>query len=591
MWQRQGSALRVDEVDEAAEPVSVPTLLLRLEPRGRAFWSNFADLFGRRQQPPLRLISWPAAPWPDVFVPSRWPWKGLSESFVLHLAVIAGILWLVPLFPHRDVIVQHPTFQKEDIIYYSPSEYLPPLDTGTAHIAQPQKGEPAYAPQPIISVPPEADNRTQTIVTPPDIKLNRDVALPNIVAWSPASVAVPMAATVRTDLRAPSLTAQQVVAPAPDLSQASQRQGPNLQASVAAPAPEVNDGLQRRALLAPDASVVAPAPQMDAASTRRMGDINIGHSDVVGPAPQLAVNEQRTAGVSRRGPLNGSGSGPSVAAPPPSMQGVGSARAGGGQVIALSVHPAPPNAAEAIPAGNRRGTFAAGPQGKPNATGTPDVPTAKGQTGSGVSQGQGSGNGVGNAKDANGVPPGLMVGAAPKSASASNVAGGNTADNKLTASITPPRLTTPGRNTAKEISPENATPTERKIFGDRKFYSMSLNLPNLNSSGGSWVFRFAEMGETKTPGELNGPSAIQTTDPAYPTELMRKNVQGTVVLYAVIHDDGTVGQVRVLDGVNDRLDEYARAALLQWRFRPASKNGNNVSVEAVVRVPFKPFRF
>ena len=120
---------------------------------------------------------------------------------------------------------------------------------------------------------------------------------------------------------------------------------------------------------------------------------------------------------------------------------------------------------------------------------------------------------------------------------------------------------------------------------------MTLNLPNLNSSGGSWVFRFAEMGENKTQGELNGPAAIQTTDPAYPTELMRKNVQGTVVLYAVIHDDGTVGQVRVLDGVNDRLDEYARAALLQWRFRPASKNGNNVTVEAVVRVPFKPFRF
>jgi len=30
--------------------------------------------------------------------------------------------------------------------------------------------------QPIISVPPEADNRTQTIVTPSDIKLNHDVA-------------------------------------------------------------------------------------------------------------------------------------------------------------------------------------------------------------------------------------------------------------------------------------------------------------------------------------------------------------------------------------------------------------------------------
>lgn len=586
MWQRQGSALRVNEVDEAAEPVSAPTLLLRLEPRSKAFWDNFADLFRRRRQPPLRLISWPAAPWPDILVPTRWPWKGLSQSAVLHLAVIAGMLWLVPLWPHRDVIVEHPKFEKEDIIYYSPSEYLPPLDTGRAQASQPQKGEPAYAPQPIISVPPQADNHTQTIVTPPNVKLDHDVALPNIVAWSPTPVAVPMAATTRTDLRVPSLT-QQIVAPAPDLSQASQRQAPNLQPNVAAPAPELKSATERQALLAPEASVVAPAPKMDAAASRRVGDINIGHSDVVAPAPRLSVSEQRTAAALGRNIL--SGGGPSVAAPPPSMQGVGSSRSGGGQVIALSVHPAPPNAAAAIPAGNRRGTFAAGPSGKLDAAGTPDIPAGKGQPSSGVSQGQGTGNGAGNAKNANGAPSGLLVGAAPKGAATSDVAGGS--DNKLTASVTPPRLASPGRNPAKVVSPDNATPLERKIFGDRKFYSMTLNLPNLNSSGGSWVFRFAEMGENKQQGELNGPAAIQTTDPAYPMELMRKNVQGTVILYAVIHDDGTVGEVRVLDGVNDRLDEYARAALLQWHFRPATKNGNNVTVETVVRVPFKPFHY
>jgi len=326
---------------------------------------------------------------------------------------------------------------------------------------------------------------------------------------------------------------------------------------------------------------------MDAAASRRVGDINIGHSDVVAPAPRLSVSEQRTAAALGRNIL--SGGGPSVAAPPPSMQGVGSSRSGGGQVIALSVHPAPPNAAAAIPAGNRRGTFAAGPSGKLDAAGTPDIPAGKGQPSSGVSQGQGTGNGAGNAKNANGAPSGLLVGAAPKGAATSDVAGGS--DNKLTASVTPPRLASPGRNPAKVVSPDNATPLERKIFGDRKFYSMTLNLPNLNSSGGSWVFRFAEMGENKQQGELNGPAAIQTTDPAYPMELMRKNVQGTVILYAVIHDDGTVGEVRVLDGVNDRLDEYARAALLQWHFRPATKNGNNVTVETVVRVPFKPFHY
>ncbi len=590
MQLRQGSALRLAEVDEAAEPVSAPMFLLRLEPRHRAFWSNFADLFRRHRQPPLRLISWPAAPRPDIFVSTRWPWGPLAESLVLHFGVLAAVLWLVPLFPHRELVAAHPAYKTEDLIYYSPSEYLPPLDTGNAHISQPQEGKPAYAPQPIISVPPEADNHTQTIVAPPAIKLDHDVALPNIVAWSPTPVAVPMAATTHTDLRVASLS-EQVVAPSPEIAPTPQRQAPSWQPSVAAPAPEVKAGLARQTLPAPAPSVVAPAPQVDTAtSTRRVGDINIGPSNVVAPAPQLPVGEQRTLATMGRGGMN-SGGGPSVAAPPPSVQELGSSRGGAGHVIALSIHPAPPRAAAPIPAGNRRGTFAAGPQGKVDAPGTPDIPSGKGQTSPGGSAAQGSGNGAGNARDGSGAPPGLLVGAAPKDASTSAVTGGNDAGNKLTAGITPPRLASTGHNAAKVVLPENATPMERKVFGGRKFYSMMLNLPNLNSSGGSWVLRFAEMGESKDTGELNGPVATQTSDPAYPIELMRKNVQGTVTLYAVIRADGTVGEVRVLDGVNDRLDEYARAALIRWRFRPATKNGNAVPLEAVVRIPFKPFHF
>jgi TonB family protein len=258
-------------------------------------------------------------------------------------------------------------------------------------------------------------------------------------------------------------------------------------------------------------------------------------------------------------------------------------------VIALSVRPAPPSAAAPIPAGNRRGTFAAGPEGKPAARGTPDTP-GKETGGVGAGESHDNGNGAGNEKSATGLPPGLVVGKAPESTAASAVVG-NDGSNRLTASITPPRLTTGGHNHAKAVLPENATPVERRVFGNRTFYSMMLNLPNLNSSGGSWVLRFAQMGEEKDEGDLNGPVATQTSDPAYPMELMRKNVQGTVTLYAVIHEDGTVGEVRVLDGVNDRLDEYAREALLRWKFQPATKNGSPVALEAVVRIPFRPFHF
>jgi protein TonB len=82
--------------------------------------------------------------------------------------------------------------------------------------------------------------------------------------------------------------------------------------------------------------------------------------------------------------------------------------------------------------------------------------------------------------------------------------------------------------------------------------------------------------------------ATRKVDPAYPLQLMRQNVSGTVILYAVIHADGTVGNVRVLRGVDDRLDRYASEALIKWKFDPATKNGVPVDVEATFQIPFKP---
>jgi TonB family protein len=131
---------------------------------------------------------------------------------------------------------------------------------------------------------------------------------------------------------------------------------------------------------------------------------------------------------------------------------------------------------------------------------------------------------------------------------------------------------------------------EKKVFGLRKFYSLTLNMPNLNSSGGSWVIRFAELKDDGQKGELTAPVATHKTDPAYPLELMRHNVQGTVTLRAVIHSDGSVGDVSVLRSVDDQLDHYACAALSRWRFLPATKNGNAVDLEAVVMIPFRPSR-
>ena len=136
---------------------------------------------------------------------------------------------------------------------------------------------------------------------------------------------------------------------------------------------------------------------------------------------------------------------------------------------------------------------------------------------------------------------------------------------------------------------DNPTPLELKVFGHRSLYSMTLNMPNLNSAGGSWVIRFAELKDNESQsGQLSAPIAEHKVDPAYPIQLMQENVAGTVTLRAIIHADGSVGEITVVQDPDVRLGRFAADALAKWHFLPATKNGANVDVEAIVVIPFKP---
>ena len=625
-----------------------PRLLLELEPWGRTFRSNLADFLLRRRPPAISTTSTPGQFWPDVFVLRPLPWSAFAESILYHAVVIALAWGLSSLFAGRpQIATRERQFDPSDVIYYSPSEYLPPLDTGKSHAAKPLKGEPLYAKQPILSVPPESDNNHQTIVTPPDIKLTHDVATPNIVAWGNRTVPVPMAATERKPSPLPVLPSQ-IVAPVPDVNQATNRNMAGLSQSIVAPPPDVDPGKVRAVASlaidvvgpAPDATgtgsrrlhgsvqsaIVEPPPTMNDAGARRLGDINIGRSDVIAPAPQLPVTAQRTlgglgggkavvppppsldasAGTASSATSSRSGhgaaslgqSGAQVVPPPPSIQGSRSSE-GSGRVIALSLKPsvAPP---PAPPQGNRRGTFAAGPNGKPDAPGTPDVRGSSMASDRGLGS-SGNGNGAGSGS-MNGAPPGLQVGAPPHAAT-SPVAGdphegstsavGNTpsgnaeaADSRRMMALAGPAPKTHG---PRVDLVDNPTPLELQVFGHRPLYSMTLNMPNLNSAGGSWVIRFAELKDSESqPGQVTAPIAEHKVDPAYPIQLMQENVSGTVTLRAIIHADGSVGEIKVVQDPDVRLGRFAADALSKWRFLPATKNGSRVDVEAIVVIPFKP---
>jgi len=624
-------------VEEPFSPRPVPPrLLLELDPASHVFFSNLADTLLFRRAPQIEISSRPAPFWPDVFVSSRLPWRQFLESAAIHVLVL-GVAWGASrALALRPQLITRAPLRNEDVIYYSPSEYLQPIDTGKAEAAENQKGEPEFAKQPIISVPREADNHSQTIITPPNIKLDHDIAVPNIVAWNGPAPAPPLPSG--SDRRSLDVTPS-IVAPAPEVTEATTRRPETQQESVVAPAPQLSGTSTRRVELSA-ADVIAPPPNMP--RDVRLGDVNIGRSEVVAPAPQLPVQSQRTlgdiatlasqqtkivppppsvqnvSGFGRRGGGTGvttsagavppspsvqgvrgmhSAAGvtsaqPSVVAPPPTIAGSAGSSNAGRQLIALSLHPAV-GAPPADVAGNRRGSFAATPEGKPGAAGTPEI--------AGRSAGShGAGGGVGSGHDT-GLPAGIHVGPGPNDAPGSTAAsdrGGGTGsdqargaaktdDKKLIADNRPMRVTVSPR--AIE-SPNAPSAVERQVFGDRKSYGMVLNMPNLNSGGGSWIIRFAELKESvaAAQGSLTAPEATHKVDPGYPLELMRQNVRGTVTLYAVIHSDGTVGDVKVLESPDERLDGFARSALLRWHFRPAMKNGVAVALEAVVRIPFQP---
>src|SRR6266550_826504 len=221
-----------------------PNLLIELEPWGQAFCRNLADSLMFRRPPEVTTTSAPAPFWPDVFVPNRLPWGAFIESILYH-GIVFAVAWAgSTLLASRPQIRQRPVFRASDVIYYSPSEYLPPLDTGKSQRAQPVKGEPEYAKQPILSVPPEADNRHQTIVTPPNIKLTQNVQTPNIVAWGDRSVPVPIAATERKPTPLPALP-NRIVASVPEVNQSARRGMSSLTQPIVAPPPEFEPGSAR----------------------------------------------------------------------------------------------------------------------------------------------------------------------------------------------------------------------------------------------------------------------------------------------------------------------------------------------------------
>ncbi len=79
----------------------------------------------------------------------------------------------------------------------------------------------------------------------------------------------------------------------------------------------------------------------------------------------------------------------------------------------------------------------------------------------------------------------------------------------------------------------------------------------------------------------------RTSSPQYTKDLPRRERFRDGVLELVISADGLPENIKVTRSLDPGLDLKAIEAVRQWRFAPATKNGEAVAVEANVEVNFK----
>jgi TonB family protein len=79
---------------------------------------------------------------------------------------------------------------------------------------------------------------------------------------------------------------------------------------------------------------------------------------------------------------------------------------------------------------------------------------------------------------------------------------------------------------------------------------------------------------------------ISSTPPAYPPFARSQGVEGDVTLDALIDETGRVTGIKAISGP-DLLQQAAAAAVRQWKYKPATLDGNAVPIHLTVTVKFR----
>lgn len=493
------------------------------------------------------------------------------ERRVPRRAVVAAALWhfvfLVVPFPELPAAARHdPAFDNTELTWSGPINDLPwteikspkakPSPRGELAKPLPPKGADAFHPrQRIFTDPVHPTHPRQTLINsaappePPKIL----PALPNIVQLQ----TLPGPQRPRLQISKEAL--------------AKLRPREHRTATVtSAPLPDVPTLDQKPAEISMPVSSNAPA--------RPKLELNVGAAPRVGPRAQT---------------------GDAGPAPEVDAAQAGAANGSAATFIALSATPAPPAPIAQLPRGNLSARVSISPEGRQPGVpgGSPNgIPGSNGGSGGGPGSSGGSGTGAGGGE--NGLDVSISGGNPP----ANNGISGLGRAPRISASAPHALIAGPGLRARIDDAPERTGPPNftalppgaqpEQIFASKKIYKMFVNMPNLNSATGSWILNFSELhmngyGPRPDSSDISGPVPLRKIDPKYPPTLVDERVEGEVVLYAVIRSDGSVDSIQLVRGIDEQLDANAMEALSRWKFRPASKQGTPVELEAIVHIPFR----
>lgn len=92
---------------------------------------------------------------------------------------------------------------------------------------------------------------------------------------------------------------------------------------------------------------------------------------------------------------------------------------------------------------------------------------------------------------------------------------------------------------------------------------------------------------TKDDKSVTQPKLVHKVEPAYTEQAREAKISGSVKLSLIVEKEGVASNLKIVGSLDPGLDANAIAAVKQWRFQPATKDGKPVRVQAIIIVNFR----